>query len=377
MQIVKHVLVDEEKRDLGKNFLFSPLSLTTLLSMVASGLKGDALEKMMSLLGLKSLADIFTESSRAMSFSSSEKANGPVLFSSVNGAWLDHKYTLKPSFQHALKSIFNAHSSTLDFTNQPEDSIDEINKWVENATKGLIKKSLSKDVLKVEETVLILANALYFKGSWQYPFFPPATKCDNFYTLDGDTVQVPYMNKDCRVFDYGSFEGFKILRMPYKCSSGKIKHMFAMYFFLPHEKDGLHSLLEQLSTDSALLNLRFEFEEVRIRELKIPKFKFKYNLGVSEIMEQMGLRVNIKSDAEMLEALDANSVIEDMKVCHTSFIEVNEHGTEAAAVTFSLVGGGAPPPTVFVADHPFVFMIREDSSETPIFIGTVVNPLLE
>ena len=108
----------------------------------------------------------------------------------------------------------------------------------------------------------------------------------------------------------------------------------------------------------------------------IPKFMFKYNAEVSKIMEQIWLRVNIKKDAEMLENLNPNAVIQDMKVCHTCCVEVNENGTEAAAVTLSFSEGGGPPPTEFIADHPFMFMIREDNSETPIFLGVVVNPLL-
>ena len=117
MQIVKKALVDEDTKDLGKNFVFSPLSLTTLLSMVASGLKGEALEQLMSLLGLKSLADLITESSRLIAMASSKNNKGPLLFSSVNATWVDEKYKLKPSFQQVLRTMFKADSFTLDFGN--------------------------------------------------------------------------------------------------------------------------------------------------------------------------------------------------------------------------------------------------------------------
>ncbi|PON89136.1 Serpin family [Trema orientale] len=367
-------LVDQQTKNLGKNFIFSPLSLTTLLSMVASGLKGETLEQLMSLLGLKSLADLITESCRLVAMATSENDEGPLLFSSANGAWVDKKYKLKPSFQQVLRTIYKADSFTLDFGNKLEEALKEIDSWVENSTKGLIKKSVPKQFVR-NDTVLILANALYFKGTWARPFHPFYTKSKNFYTLDGNVVEVPFMHEFCRIYSYGTSQGFKIIRLPYKDGSQKGLR-FSMYIFLPDEKDGLPDLLKQLSSDSALLNLEFEFEEERIREVAIPKFKFMYSIEVSDIMEQMGLRLNIKENAEMLEDLNPNAIIEDMKVCHTCCIEVNERGTEAAAVSLSLVGGGGPPPTEFIADHPFMFMIREDFSETPIFLGAVVNPLL-
>lgn len=134
-----------------------------------------------------------------------------------------------------------------------------------------------------------------------------------------------------------------------------------------------------MSSDSAILNVQFKLEREIIGKLRIPKFKFAYGFEVSEIMEKMGLKLNMNKDAEMLQTLhgdDTSKIIKYMEVCHTSYIEVNEQGTEAVATTLVLFGGGGPPPTDFVADHPFVFMIREDSSESLVFLGVVVNPLL-
>ncbi|XP_062085186.1 serpin-Z2B-like [Humulus lupulus] len=221
---------------------------------------------------------------------------------------------------------------------------------------------------------LTLANALYFKGTWAEPFLPVRSVTKSFYTLDGNMVQVPYLTEYSLVYSYGSSQGCKILTLPYKVGNQK-ELSFSISFFLPDEKDGLPDLLKRLSSDSALL--KFKFNQVRMRKIRIPKFKLEYNMEVSDMMEQMGLRLNLKKDSEMLEDTDPNTV-EDMKVCHSCCVEVGENGCEPLAVqTFDTSTRDVPPHTVFIADHPFMFMIREDSSETPIFLGAVVNPLLQ
>ena len=256
-----------------------------------------------------------------------------------------------------------------------EEAIDEVNAWVENATKGLIKEGFPKDYAKRNDLAIVLANALYFKGTWAKPFEPWKTFHEKFYTLDGESVKVPYMQDSYRTCAHGSFKGFKILMLPYK-SGGAMEQSFSMYLFLPDEKDGLYDLQRQLCSDPTLFSLQFELEDVRIGNLMIPKFKFNYGFEVTKVMEKMGVMISTKDD-EMLEDIGDSAAIEDMKTFHTCCIEVNENGTEAAALTFCLRGGGLKPPDEFIADHPFVFMIREDSSQTPVFVGVVVNPLLE
>ena len=124
IQAMKRALVYEHTKDLGKNFIVSPLSCTVLLSLVASGLKGEALEQMMFFfrlkMGLKSIADLISESLRILDMVSSNHTQGhfPLVFSSVNGAWVEKKYKLKPSFQHVLKTIYRADSMAIDFGNK-------------------------------------------------------------------------------------------------------------------------------------------------------------------------------------------------------------------------------------------------------------------
>ncbi|XP_062085188.1 serpin-Z1C-like [Humulus lupulus] len=384
---MKRALMYEQTKDLlGKNFIVSPLSCTILLSMVASGLKGEALEQMMFFfrlrMGLRSIADLIAESDRLMAMVSLDSTKGLLPLSSANGAWVDKKYKLKPSFQQVLKTTYRADSMALDFANELEEAVTEINTWVEKATNGNIKDSVPKQFL-LNDTVLILANALYFKRTRKRSraLLPSGTITWNFYTLDGNTVQVPFLTHSFLYLPYGSSQGCKILKLPYHVVNQKGVKLFSMYIFLPDEKDGLHDLIKQLTSDSPLLNLQFEYKYVKMEEIMIPKFKFKYSTEVSDIMEQMGLRLNMNKDAEMLEGVPdpRTAIIDDMKVCHSCCIEVDENRTEPPFIDHFFGGGHDDFPLIkFIADHPFMFMItREDTSETPIFVGAVVNPLLQ
>ncbi|PON89156.1 Serpin family [Trema orientale] len=391
-EIVKRILANNDGK-LEKNLVFSPWSINTLLSILASGLKpGQTLDKVLSLLGFKSVADLHAKVTdddddlqKTPNFGNSKsKINAQVqvegsLLSSLNGAWVDKKYTFNPCFLQLLRTLYKSESSTLDFQNKALEAIQEINTWVENATKGLIRNLLTYPAVG-EDTALILANTLYFKGLWDKQFDPSDTMCENFHALSGDVFKVPYM---CMMaYDgclYASSNGFKILRLPYQ-SDWNNKWKFSMNIFLPDLNDGLLKLLDQFTSSPDLFNLPFEFEGVTIRNLRIPKFKFTYKFQVSEIIEKLGLSMNLKTDTEILEALNGDDSMYHMKILHTSCIEVNEHGTEAAAVTdldYATCSLFSPPSIDFIANHPFAFMIREDITGNPIFFRPLVNPMLE
>lgn len=254
------------------------------------------------------------------------------------------------------------------------DVVEKVNSWVNNETKGLIKEILKN---LDDQTALILANALYFKGIWEDPFVVEMTKDDKFYLLNGEEVEVPFMYRGPGTHLYGSFDGFKVLKLPYK--NKQDQRQFSMYFYLPDERDGLKNLLQQLNPNSEFLKHQLMLKKERITNIRIPKFKFPYDFDVSKVIESLGLT----QPSIVLHSPDGNEVVGPATAIeHKAYIEVNEMGTEAAAVTLSLVVGCAqfqkpPPPLTFKADHPFVFMIMEDMSRIPLFVGAVVNPLLE
>ncbi|PON93532.1 Serpin family [Trema orientale] len=365
----------------GSNFVASPLSLHVVLSLVAAGSTGHTLEQLLFFLGSKSVDDLRLLSSYITSLISVHDGSenpGPLL-SFVNGAWLDQRYNLKPSFEATVKGGYKAEIRNADFVNKADEAVDEVNSWAEKETKGLITELLPYGSINYR-TALVFANALYFKGSWDKKFDASKTQNREFHLLNGQIVRAPFMTADTRFerYLYRCFDGVKVLQVPYQ--SGQDPRKFSMYFFLPDEKDGLFNLIQKVKSNPILLNQQFELIKDKLTDFWIPKFKFSFKFEARETMEKMGLELPFRG-GELTEVVDCPSLGKELFVSslfHKSFIEVNEEGTEAAASTavmFEMQQLRYYPS--FVADHPFLFTIREETHGIVFFVGAVLNPLLD
>ncbi|XP_058223285.1 serpin-ZX-like [Rhododendron vialii] len=160
-----------------------------------------------------------------------------------------------------------------------------------------------------------------------------------------------------------AFDGFKVLGLPYK--QGEDKRGFSMYFFLPNAKDGLSALMEKVSSESGFLDRHLPYRRVTVGEFGIPKFKFSFGFQVSTVLKGLGLVLPFSSGEGLIEMVDSPSVGRKLyisSIFHKACIEVNEEGTEAAAASACVMITSSVRPQVvdFVADHPFLFVIRED-----------------
>ncbi|KAF7141173.1 hypothetical protein RHSIM_Rhsim06G0045400 [Rhododendron simsii] len=408
------MLKEIQKGSSSKNTVSSPLSINAVLNMLVAGSTGDTLKQMLASLGSKNVDEINSKSRQMMAMlpcgggSSENVGDGPIV-TMINGAWADQHFPLVPKYkEEVLKGIFKCEANNVDFATkvkitrtsillkfhvfildnvmctQADQVVDEINSWANTASRGLIKNILQCGSVPID-TTLILANGLYFKGLWDYPYKFEASRTKNrkFYLLNGDNVSVPFMTSYEKYY-YGAFDGFKVLKIPYQ---SRQNNNFSMYFFLPDERDGLQNLLGKFNSDSRFLNEEhFELKKETLEEFWIPKFKFSFDFDVSEVMDDMGESLSIIKNPRDLSKMVQNS--EDvpffiLNMFQKAYIEVDENGTEAAAINFmTLRGGGCwPPPGVkcvsFVADHPFIFMIREERSGLVFFTGAVVNPIQE
>lgn len=252
----------------------------------------------------------------------------------------------------------------------------EVNSWAEKQTNGLITEVLppgSVDSL----SKLILANALYFKGEWEEKFDASKTKKQDFYLLDGSSVEVPFMTSKNKQY-IATFEGFKVLGLSYK--QGSDPRHFSMYIFLPDSKDGLPSLIQKLDSQSEFIDRHTPYEKLKVGEFKIPKFKISFGVEVSNVLKGLGLVLPFSEGGlmEMVESQTAQN-LHVSKIFHKSFIEVNEEGTEAAAASAAVIAYRSFRPVEiidFVADRPFLYVIREDKTGSLLFIGQVLNPLV-
>ncbi|KAL3505217.1 hypothetical protein ACH5RR_035058 [Cinchona calisaya] len=377
------LLLNQIKKASAKNVVVSPLSFNAVLNMVAAGSTGHTLREMSKFLEYKNIDDTNSKFKELMSIASSSSTDdhgnnvnsGPVICL-ANGLWVDKKFPLKASYQELVKNVNKAQVKNMDFE-KVNEVVEDANAWAKSATKGLVT-----DVLKPENvtplTKLILGNALYFKGCWKEKFNSSRTKNQDFYLLNGYKVSVPFMT-GCGKYSHGSFDGFELVKIPYL--SGNDGKSYSMFIFLPNERDGLQKLLEKATCDPGFFRQDFHLQNWKYDIFWIPKFKFTYGTSEArEIMIDMGLKLPFMPDCEELTGLidTKGETFSISAIIQKAFIEVDEVGTEAAAVTFTgLAGCGHRPKTTrFVADHPFMFMIREEWSRSVLFTGAILNPSL-
>ncbi|KAK9748342.1 hypothetical protein RND81_02G050900 [Saponaria officinalis] len=373
LSLSHHVSSTESK---NTNLVFSPLSLHVMLSMIAAGSSGSTRDELLTFLKSNSSDDLNKLSSELVSmiFADGSSAGGPKL-SFANGLWVDQSLPLKPAFKEVVDGLYKASSKQVDFLNKAQEVASEVNSWAENQTAGLIKELLPPD--SVENTTrLIFANALYFKGAWNEKFDASKTKEDDFHLLDGTSVKVPYMTSKKKQY-VSTSDGFKVLSLPYK--QGEDKRWFSMYFLLPDAKDGLMALSEIVGSTPGFLDDHVPHWKVEIGDFKVPKFKISFGFESSKVLKDFGVN-SAFSGGGLTEMVDS-PVAQNLGVSsifHKSFIEVNEEGTEATAASATTVKACSyihHEKVDFVADRPFMFLIREDTTGVVLFTGHVVNPL--
>ena len=252
----------------------------------------------------------------------------------------------------------------------------DVNLWAKKETNGLIKEILPSDSVN-NLTKLIFANALYFKGVWDQQFDTSDTKDYDFHIRNGNLVKVPFMTSKEDQF-ISVFDDFKVLRLPY--GQGEDKRQFSMYFFLPNARDGLSALIEKVASQSELIHQNLQrLSQKRVGDFRIPRFNVSFGFETSDMLKELGVVLPFSPGGltNMVDFLTDQDLFVS-HIFHKSFIEVNEEGTEAAAVTAAVFGiKGVIPQVDFVADHPFLFLIREDLTETILFVGQVLNSLVE
>ncbi|XVF82079.1 hypothetical protein PTKIN_Ptkin16aG0015100 [Pterospermum kingtungense] len=357
----------------NSNLVYSPLSIHVVLSLIAVGSKGTTLDQLLSFLKSKSGDHLSFFSSEVVSvvFADGSRSGGPRL-SAANGVWIDKSLPLKHSFKQIVDNVYKATAAQVDFQTKAVEVAGEVNSWAEKETNNLIKEVIPPRSVNAS-TRLIFANALYFKGAWSQKFDASETKDYDFHLIDGHSVKVPFMTSKKKQ-TAKAYDGFKVLGLPYK--QGEDKRQFSMYFFLPDEKNGLPALVDKVSSESGFIERHLPSQAVGLGEFRIPKFKISFGFEASEVLKGLGLVLPFKGGLTEMVDSPADQNLYVSNVFHKSFIEVNEEGTEAAAATVGTVARSLINRKIdFVADHPFLFLVRENEKGVVMFIGHVLNPL--
>ncbi|XP_004301703.1 PREDICTED: serpin-ZX-like [Fragaria vesca subsp. vesca] len=370
--ITKHLLLTLGK---DKNMVYSPLSIHIGLGMIMSGTKGHIQDQFLSFLKSKSINELNDLASNVypLVFADGESKGGPRI-SFANGVWVEESLHVKPCFKEALDATYKGALNHVDFRTRAEEVRYEVNSWVDKKTSGLIKDILSPGSVS-RKTDLILASALYFKGAWNEKFDESMTKEFDFHLQGGSSVKAPFMTSSRYQF-ISVFDSFKVLKLPYKHGEDYDRR-FCMCVFLPNETDGLQALVERVCSES--IDGYIPRTSVPVGKFLIPKFKISAEFDPLPVLKPLGFSFE---NGHLTEMVEGRAVA--LNMFQKSFIEVNEEGTEAAAVYITRGPGYSsgidppkPIPVDFVADHPFLYLIREDVTGTVMFVGHVLNPIKE
>jgi len=355
-------LFQRETEKTNKNVLISPFSAYEALSMTANGAAGETLKAMATVLGVPG-TDLKELNGHNHAVLAALNSNDKVQMEIANAIYSDLKTPFKASFIELCRSVYQADAKSADFGNPA--TVASINTWCAKKTHGKIKKILEK--LRFDEKMVLL-NSVYFKGSWQDAFKSEDTKMQDFTLLTGKIKQVSMMHKSFNA-GYLQGDGFQAVSIPY---AGK-KQM--MYVFLPDKNVDIQGLRSQFTAQNweRWMGL-FAGEKVN---LAMPKYKVQFSTELSGALRAMG----------MSEAFDASSDFRNMfvhqkaaisRVLQKTYMDVNEEGTEAAAVTAVVMMAKSirfePKPVDFVVDRPFIVaLVDEDTSEI-LFLGAIVDP---
>jgi len=350
------------------NLFFSPYSISTALAMTYAGARGETEKQMAQVLHFP-----LTQESMHPAFSllqsdlNTIQKKGYVQLSIANSLWAQKNYKFLDSFIDLNKKYYGAGLYFVDFITKREAARKQINNWVEKKTHDKIKELIKPPMLN-SLTTLVLCNAIYFKGDWLSQFDKAKTYNRDFHVSPDTTILVPMMYQQTRL-KYKCFGEFCVLELPYEGND------LSMIIFLPNEDDGLLEFEDHLTADSAhaWIDELMKVDEGLVM-VNMPKFKTISEFELSRTLYDMGMPDAFSLPPADFSGMTGTKDLFISKVIHKAYVDVNEEGTEAAAATAVVMLKIASKPLTFIANHPFVFLIRENQTGSILFIGRIVDP---
>jgi len=357
-------IVREEK---DKNIFISPLSVSMALGMTYNGAAGTTREAMQKTLELSGLTIEEVNKSYKSLLELLSQLDPKVRFQVANSIWYRKGMSFEQEFIDLNKAYFDALVSELDF-DDPK-AAETINGWVDENTNGRITQIVDPPIDPM--MVMFLINAIYFKGTWTYEFDKELTKDADFFLAGGSKSRCKLMTREGE-FQYFENSDFQAIDLPYGDGD------FTMIVFLPRMSKDIDSLIAEFSQEN--WNRWISGFSERKGTLELPRFTLKYELKLNDVLKALGMTIAFQpfaADFSNMYKGPEDLYISEVK--HKTFVEVNEEGTEAAAGTSGGVAMTSVDPTVFWmrVDRPFVFAIRENKSQTLLFMGKIVEPTLD
>lgn len=341
------------------NVFISPFSVSMALSMALNGASGQTFTDMRTTLGFGDISQDSINQIFADLYWQLQHLDSKVIFTIANSIWYDRRFNPSQNFIDVTKRYFHAQVNPLDFADP--SAVATINHWVDVNTNGKIKQILSRIS---RDEVLFILNALYFKGTWQYAFDEKATEDGWFFPTPDSQISCKMMQGNLK-FSAWSNDQLITLQLPYG------KGLYRMAIIMPQD---LQQFIDSFNNEQWQTFLANAHPQETV--IKMPKFRFSFGMRLNDILKAMGMSIAFDPLHADFSRLAPHDQLFITRVDHKAYVDVNESGTEAAAVT-NVGIGRTTETTAITIDHPFIFVIYEKSSGTILFMGLIRNPVIE
>ncbi|XP_014636977.1 PREDICTED: serpin B3 [Ceratotherium simum simum] len=363
------------------NIFYSPLSISSALALTYSGAQGNTALQ----IGKVGVSSLYIDRVRLNSLlacveksrnvhhqfqkllTELKKPTNDYELNIANRLYGEKKFQFRQEYMDNVKKFYLASVESADFIKAPEESLKKINSWVESQTNGKIKDLFPPGSLS--SAILVLVNAVYFKGHWQWKFDEKNTVEEKFW-LNKDTSKSVQMMKQTSSFKFTELEDVqaKILEIPY---TGKD---LSMVLLLPNEVDGLKKLEDKLTAEKLIEWTTSPNMRETLVALYLPRFKVEESYDLKDTMKSMGMLDAFSPQDADFSGMTGSRGLVVSKILHKSFVEVTEEGTEAAAATGISLELSSPRIYSFHCDHPFLFFIKHNKTNSILFLGRVSSP---
>ena len=357
------------------NLVYSPYSISTVMAMCYSGAKGKTAEQMSGVLYFPAsgrdgqAAGQLDPAGKDLKdrILSNDTLTGTEI-SLANAIWAQEDFDFLPEYIQNIQKWYDAPLTGMDFTRDDnrEESRKRINRWVEEITREKIRDLIEPGVLDAN-TRMVLTNAMYFNGQWMWPFDKQLTSPSIFHVSSRESIMTDFMHLT-KTLSFYEDEEIQAIKLPYR------NERISMTIILPRSVEGWEMISRVLDHERlATVESQFESAEVHV---SLPKFKSELMLNLKNELSAMGMSLAFSRDADLSGMSGEKNLFID-EVLHKAFIEVSENGTEAAAATAAVIGLKSAlreEPARFNADHPFLYLIRDQQTGCIIFIGRLVKP---
>jgi serpin B len=351
------------QNDSVSNVFFSPTSISTAFSILYEGARQNTSQEIQNVFGFPEDDQIRRHGYLSLHQSINEKSNTDTKLSIANALWLAENFEPLAEYIDTATTFYDSEVDTVDFAS--DEGVNKINEWVDEKTQGKIT-----DILKPgstgSNTKMAITNAIYFKGLWEYPFDPEDTYDSEFMVDKDNSVNVQMMTFPHKMqVSYTVTETMEMIELPYRNGT------LSLLVILPNEIDDLRTVEESITVDN--LKMWKDFPTVnRGINIHIPKFTLETEYDLTEQLPDMGMPTVFNPVHADLSGITGYKGLYVSQAIHKAFVEVNEKGTEAAGATVIVTdeSGGS----TFRADHPFIFIIQDNETDSILFMGRVTDP---